>query len=108
MAIEVRMVSLSPTMELGTINRWVKKEGDKVSSGDTLAEVETDKASMPLETFDDGVLLKILAREGTTAKVDELLAVIGKPGENIEAVVAKSAPQTPAPAPSADASKAKG
>ena len=52
MAIEVRMGKLSPTMEIGTINRWVKKEGDKVSSGDTLAEVETDKASMPLETFD--------------------------------------------------------
>src|ERR1700704_3860317 len=96
MAIEVRMVSLSPTMELGTINRWVKKEGDKVSSGDTLAEVETDKASMPLETFDDGVLLKVLVPEGGQAKIDELVAVIGKAGEDISAILAKgNAPTAP-------------
>lgn len=89
MAIEVRMGKLSPTMETGTINRWVKKEGEKVASGDTLAEIETDKASMPLETFDDGVLLKIIAPEGATAKIDELLAIIGKPGEDISSIVAK-------------------
>lgn len=98
MAIEVRMGKLSPTMETGTINRWLKKEGDKVVSGDTLAEVETDKASMPLETFDDGVLLKIVVREGATAKIDELLAVIGKPGEDISAILAKSGAPAPAPA----------
>ncbi|HLX64874.1 MAG TPA: dihydrolipoamide acetyltransferase family protein [Planctomycetota bacterium] len=98
MAIEVRMAKLSPTMETGTINRWLKKEGDTVHSGDTLAEVETDKASMPLETFDDGVLLKIVAQEGATAKIDELLAVIGKPGEDISAALAKNGEAAPTPA----------
>ncbi len=98
MAIEVRMVSLSPTMELGTINRWVKKEGDKVAAGDTLAEVETDKATMPLETFDGGVLLKIIAPEGSKRKIGELLAVIGKAGEDISAVLAKGAAPAAAPA----------
>jgi len=111
MATEVRMAKLSPTMETGTINRWLKKEGDKVSSGDTLAEVETDKASMPLETFDDGVLLKILAPEGSTAKLDELVAVIGKPGEDISAILsgASAAPvaTTKAAAPIAKAPAAK-
>ncbi len=98
MAIEVRMVSLSPTMELGTINRWLKKEGDKVSAGDTLAEVETDKATMPLETFDGGVLLKIIAPEGSKNKVGELLGVIGKEGEDISAILAKGGAATPAAA----------
>lgn len=105
MAIEVRMVSLSPTMELGTINRWVKKEGDKVAAGDTLAEVETDKATMPLETFDGGVLLKIIAPEGSKRKIGELLAVIGKAGEDISSVLAKgAAPAAAAPAKPAAAS----
>ncbi|MEI6232274.1 MAG: dihydrolipoamide acetyltransferase family protein [Planctomycetota bacterium] len=102
MAIEVRMVSLSPTMELGTINRWLKKEGDKVSAGDVLAEVETDKATMPLETFDGGVLLKIIAGEGSKNKVGDLLGVIGKEGEDISAILAKgSAPAAAAPAKTA-------
>lgn len=108
MAIEVRMGKLSPTMETGTINRWVKKEGEKVASGDTLAEIETDKASMPLETFDDGVLLKIIAPEGATAKIDELLAVIGKPGEDISAILNKggnSSGGAPAKAPAPKASE---
>jgi len=87
MAFEVRLGKLSPTMETGTVNRWLKKEGDTISSGDTLAEVETDKASMPLEVFEDGKLLKILVGEGKTAKLDELLAVIGKEGEDISAIL---------------------
>jgi pyruvate dehydrogenase E2 component (dihydrolipoamide acetyltransferase) len=108
----VRMAKLSPTMDAGTINRWVKKEGDKVSSGDTLAEVETDKASMPLETFEDGVLLKILVAEGKQAKIDELVAVIGKAGEDISAILAGggAAPAKPAAAaaPVAKAASAAG
>jgi pyruvate dehydrogenase E2 component (dihydrolipoamide acetyltransferase) len=91
MAVEVRMAKLSPTMETGTINRWLKKEGDSVASGDTLAEVETDKASMPLETFEDGKLLKILIPEGGNAKIDDLVAVIGAPGEDISAILAGAA-----------------
>jgi pyruvate dehydrogenase E2 component (dihydrolipoamide acetyltransferase) len=112
MAIAVRMAKLSPTMDAGTINRWVKKEGDKVSSGDTLAEVETDKASMPLETFEDGVLLKILVAEGKQAKIDELVAVIGKAGEDISAILAGggAAPAKPASAaaPAAKSASASG
>jgi pyruvate dehydrogenase E2 component (dihydrolipoamide acetyltransferase) len=106
MAIAVRMAKLSPTMDAGTINRWVKKEGDKVSSGDTLAEVETDKASMPLETFEDGVLLKIVIPEGKQAKIDELVAVIGKAGEDISAILAGGG-AAPAKAASAAAPAAK-
>src|SRR5580700_43815 len=87
MATQVRMARLSPTMETGTINRWLVKEGDDVASGDTLAEVETDKASMPLETFEEGKVLKILAAEGKTVKVDELVAVLGKAGEDISAML---------------------
>lgn len=112
MAIAVRMAKLSPTMDAGTINRWVKKEGDKVTSGDTLAEVETDKASMPLETFEDGVLLKILVAEGKQAKIDELVAVIGKAGEDISAILAGggAAPAKPAAAaaPAAKTASASG
>lgn len=110
MAFEVRLGKLSPTMETGTVNRWLKKEGDKVSSGDTLAEVETDKASMPLEIFEDGVLLKILVKEGQTAKIDELLAVVGEAGEDISAISggASAAPAKAAPAASRQAGGAAG
>lgn len=109
MAVEVRMAKLSPTMETGTINRWLKKEGDKISSGDTLAEVETDKASMPLEAFDDGKLLKILAAEGSTVKVDELIAVLGAPGEDISKLLAgkSAAPAAAKAAPAAAAAPAR-
>ena len=98
MATEVRMAKLSPTMETGTINRWLVKEGAKISSGDQLAEVETDKASMPLETFDEGVLLKVLVGEGQTVKVDDLVAVIGKPGEDISKILAGASAPAAAPA----------
>ncbi|HYG77860.1 MAG TPA: pyruvate dehydrogenase complex dihydrolipoamide acetyltransferase [Planctomycetota bacterium] len=107
MAFEVRLGKLSPTMETGTINRWLKKEGDKISSGDTLAEVETDKASMPLEVFEDGKLLKILVGEGKTAKIDELLAIIGNEGEDISKLVTGGgAPAPKAAAPAKGAAQA--
>jgi pyruvate dehydrogenase E2 component (dihydrolipoamide acetyltransferase) len=99
MAIEVRMAKLSPTMETGTINRWLKKEGDNVSSGDPIAEVETDKASMQLETFDDGKLLKILRPEGSTVQIDEIVAVIGAAGEDISAILAAANSGAPVAAP---------
>ncbi|HYF48048.1 MAG TPA: dihydrolipoamide acetyltransferase family protein, partial [Planctomycetota bacterium] len=107
MAVEVRMAKLSPTMETGTINRWVKKEGDKVASGDTLAEVETDKASMPLETFEDGVLLKIVKPEGSTCAIDELVGVIGKAGEDISSILSGAGSAAPAKAAPAAAAPAK-
>ncbi len=106
MATEVRMAKLSPTMETGTINRWLVKEGAKISSGDQLAEVETDKASMPLETFDEGVLLKVLVGEGQTVKVDDLVAVIGKPGEDISKILAGASAPAAAPAKAAAAAPA--
>ena len=99
MATQVRMSKLSPTMETGTINRWLVKEGDDVSSGDTLAEVETDKASMPLETFENGKILKILAAEGKTVKVDEAIAVLGKAGEDISAMLGTAVAKSPVTAP---------
>jgi pyruvate dehydrogenase E2 component (dihydrolipoamide acetyltransferase) len=106
MAIEVRMAKLSPTMETGTINRWVKKEGETVSSGDTVAEVETDKATMPLEVFEDGTLLKIIAGEGQTVKVDELIAVVGQKGEDISKMVASASTAWAAAIPAAAPAKA--
>ncbi|MGD0091415.1 MAG: dihydrolipoamide acetyltransferase family protein [Planctomycetota bacterium] len=91
MAVEIRLGKLSPTMETGTINRWLKNEGDTVSSGDTIAEVETDKASMPLEVFEDGKLLKIVALAGATVKLDDLVAVIGEAGEDLSGILSGAA-----------------
>ena len=95
MATKVVMEALSPTMEEGRLVKWMKNEGDKVSSGETLAEVETDKAVMELVARGEGVLRKRLLGEGATAPVGQLVAVIAAPDENIEALVSGA----PAPAP---------
>jgi len=83
MAIKIEMPKLSDTMEEGVIAKWNIKEGDKVSSGDVIAEVETDKATMEVEAFDDGTVLKILVDEGDAVPLGGLLAVIGEEGEDI-------------------------
>ena len=83
MAIVVNMPRLSDTMEEGTVAAWLKKVGDKVEEGDILAEIETDKATMEFESFNEGTLLYIGVQEGETTKVDELLAIIGEEGEDI-------------------------
>lgn len=83
MAIKIEMPKLSDTMEEGVIAKWNIKEGDDVSSGDIIAEVETDKATMEVEAFDDGKVLKILADEGDAIPLGGLLAVIGEEGEDI-------------------------
>ncbi|WP_242135809.1 pyruvate dehydrogenase complex dihydrolipoamide acetyltransferase [Aestuariivivens marinum] len=83
MAVVVNMPRLSDTMEEGTVAAWLKKVGDKVEEGDILAEIETDKATMEFESFNEGVLLHIGVQEGETTKVDELLAIIGEEGEDI-------------------------
>ncbi|GAB1857488.1 pyruvate dehydrogenase complex dihydrolipoamide acetyltransferase [Flavobacteriaceae bacterium MHTCC 0001] len=83
MAIVVNMPRLSDTMEEGTVATWLKKVGDKVEEGDILAEIETDKATMEFESFNEGTLLYIGVQEGETTKVDELLAIIGDEGEDI-------------------------
>lgn len=88
MAEIINMPRLSDTMEEGTVASWLKKVGDKVSEGDILAEIETDKATMEFESFYEGTLLHIGIAEGETAEVDKLLAIIGEEGEDISALLA--------------------
>lgn len=83
MATKITMPRLSDTMTEGTVATWLKKVGDKISEGDILAEIETDKATMEFESFNSGTLLHIGIKEGETAAVDSLLAIIGKEGEDI-------------------------
>ncbi len=83
MATVIKMPRLSDTMTEGTVATWLKKVGDKVSEGDILAEIETDKATMEFESFNSGVLLHIGVEAGETASVDSLLAIIGEEGEDI-------------------------
>jgi len=101
MPIELKMPALSPTMEEGTLAKWLVKEGDAVKSGDVLAEIETDKATMEFEAVDEGTIAKIVVAEGTdNVKVGEVIALIA--GEDEDASAAASA----APAPKAEAPKA--
>ena len=83
MAVKIEMPKLSDTMEEGVIAKWNVKEGDKVSSGDVIAEVETDKATMEVEVFDDGTILKIMAKEGDAIPLGGLIAIVGEEGEDI-------------------------
>lgn len=83
MAVKIEMPKLSDTMEEGVIAKWNVKEGDEVSSGDVIAEVETDKATMDVEVFDDGTVLKILVDEGDAVPLGGLMAVVGEEGEDI-------------------------
>src|SRR6478672_8657603 len=113
MAQIIGLPKLSPTMEEGVLVRWTKKEGDKVSPGDLVAEVETDKANMDFNIEDEGVLLKFLAKEGDTVKLGAPVMIIGKAGEDIAALVAQAAgggggaaAPAPAPAPASPPAKA--
>ena len=87
MASKVIMPKLSPTMEEGQIARWLKKEGDKVSMGEPLAEIDTDKATMEMQALADGVLRKIIIKEGEAAPLGQLIAVIGAPDEDISSLL---------------------
>jgi len=99
MPIPVLMPALSPTMEEGTLARWLKQEGDSVSSGDVIAEIETDKATMEVESIDEGVLGKILIGEGTEGvKVNAPIAVILEDGESASDIDEASLGAAPAPA----------
>jgi pyruvate dehydrogenase E2 component (dihydrolipoamide acetyltransferase) len=103
MAQIIGLPKLSPTMEEGVLVRWTKKEGDKVSPGDLVAEVETDKANMDFNIEDDGVLLKFLVKEGDTVKLGAPVAIIGKAGEDVSSLVEQATSQaggTPKPAAS--------
>lgn len=85
MSIDILMPALSPTMEEGKLSKWLKKEGDKVSSGDVIAEIETDKATMEVEAVDEGTLGKIFVPEGSEGvKVNSVIAVLLEEGERAE------------------------
>ncbi|QLC21530.1 pyruvate dehydrogenase complex E1 component subunit beta [Parasphingopyxis sp. CP4] len=105
MAIELKMPALSPTMEEGTLAKWLVKEGDEVSAGDIMAEIETDKATMEFEAVDEGVLAQILVPEGTDeVPVGAVIAILAEEGEDASSVdAAPSAPPPAAPEPVAEA-----
>jgi len=120
MPTNILMPALSPTMEKGNLARWLKKEGDKISSGDVIAEIETDKATMEYEAVDEGTLARIVVPEGTQdVAVNSVIAVLANEGEDVKAAAAsagkaQSAPaaapakQASAPAPSPQPSPASG
>ncbi|HEY6859546.1 MAG TPA: pyruvate dehydrogenase complex dihydrolipoamide acetyltransferase [Pseudolabrys sp.] len=96
MPINILMPALSPTMEKGNLARWLKKEGDKIKSGDVIAEIETDKATMEYEAIDDGTLAKIVVPEGTQdVAVNSVIGVLASEGEDVKAAASgvKGAPQ---------------
>jgi pyruvate dehydrogenase E2 component (dihydrolipoamide acetyltransferase) len=98
MPINILMPALSPTMEKGNLAKWLKKEGDKVKSGDVIAEIETDKATMEVEAVDEGTIAKILVPEGTQdVPVNDVIAVLAGDGEDVKAASAGAA-QAPKPA----------
>jgi pyruvate dehydrogenase E2 component (dihydrolipoamide acetyltransferase) len=112
MPINILMPALSPTMEKGNLAKWLKKEGDAVKTGDVIAEIETDKATMEVEAIDDGTLAKIVVPEGTNdVPVNELIAVLAQEGEDVKAAAAGqgakgaqtktsgAAPPSPPPSP---------
>src|SRR5580698_311546 len=111
MPINILMPALSPTMEKGNLAKWLKKEGDAVKTGDVIAEIETDKATMEYEAVDDGTLAKIVVPEGTQdVAVNQLIAVMAQEGEDVKAAAAgagKGAAPSPPPAQQAAAPQAK-
>ncbi|MBV9953844.1 MAG: pyruvate dehydrogenase complex dihydrolipoamide acetyltransferase [Pseudolabrys sp.] len=103
MPTNILMPALSPTMEKGNLARWLKKEGDKVKSGDVIAEIETDKATMEVEAVDEGTLAKIVVAEGTQdVAVNSVIAVLASEGEDVK-TAGSAAPKAAPPAPKADA-----
>jgi len=100
MPINILMPALSPTMEKGNLAKWLKKEGDKVKSGDVIAEIETDKATMEVEAVDEGTIAKILVPEGTQdVAVNDVIAVLAGDGEDVKAAGAGAAKPTASSAP---------
>lgn len=105
MAEVVKMPKMSDTMTEGVIAKWHKKVGDKIGSGDLVAEIETDKATMDFESFQEGTLLYIGAKEGEAAPVDSVIAIIGAPGEDFQALLTATPDQNTSPEPIAAESK---
>ena len=111
MPINITMPALSPTMEEGNLSKWLVKEGDKVSPGDVIAEIETDKATMEVEAVDEGTVAKLVVPAGTEGvKVNALIAVLAADGEDVAAAASGAGSAAPkaeaAPAPKADAAPA--
>jgi len=107
MPINILMPALSPTMEKGNLAKWLKKEGDKVKSGDVIAEIETDKATMEVEAVDEGTIAKILVPEGTQdVPVNDVIAVLASDGEDVKAAGAGAAKPTASSAPPPKAAEA--
>ena len=104
---KILMIALSPTMETGTLVKWRKKEGDTVASGDVLCEVETDKATMDYESSSRARSSRSCCPAGGQAKVGDTIAILGKPGEDISALLADSKPAAAAKAPAAGTAAAR-
>src|SRR5689334_7244276 len=106
MPVNILMPALSPTMEKGNLAKWLKKEGDPVKTGDVIAEIETDKATMEYEAIEDGTLAKIVVPEGTNdVPVNQLIAVLAQEGEDLKSAAAAAAKSAP-PAKAASAVEA--
>jgi pyruvate dehydrogenase E2 component (dihydrolipoamide acetyltransferase) len=104
MPINILMPALSPTMEKGNLAKWLKKEGDTVKSGDIIAEIETDKATMEVEAVDEGTIAKIVVPEGTAdVPVNQVIAVLAGEGEDVKSAAAGAGKAAPAPKPQAAA-----
>ena len=104
MPINILMPALSPTMEKGNLAKWLKKEGDAIKTGDVIAEIETDKATMEYEAVEDGVMAKIVVPEGTSdVPVNQLIAVLAQEGEDVKAAAAAAGKGAPPPKPPATA-----
>ena len=104
MPINILMPALSPTMEKGNLAKWLKKEGDKVKSGDIIAEIETDKATMEVEAVDEGTIAKIVVPEGTAdVPVNQVIAVLAGEGEDVKVGRRRRRQAAPAPKPQAAA-----
>src|SRR5438105_4442642 len=106
MPIEVTMPRLSDTMQQGTIVKWNVKEGQKVKSGDTIADIETDKATMELQSFDDGTVAKLAVAEGQAVPVGTVIMVLSGAGESAD--TAKGGGKSEAPAASGKRAQAEG
>ena len=100
MPTPIKMPALSPTMEEGTLARWLVKVGDSVSSGDIMAEIETDKATMEFEAVDEGVIASIMVEEGTEGvQVGTIIAMLAEEGEEVDAAAGATATAAAEPAP---------
>src|SRR5689334_6283711 len=106
MAEVVKMPKMSDTMTEGVLAKWHKKVGDKAKSGDVLAEIETDKATMDFESYQDGTLLYLGVEEGNAVPVDAVIAVLGKEGEDYKAALAQAGGGSEKPAEAAAPAKA--